>query len=81
VDIDQIAFNSKEMERQAAAPKKTRDTFSIIHDDEFRPLDADQIEGARFEVDIADWQDSWKRKPPDVFRNQLRIASNPTDAP
>jgi hypothetical protein len=61
---------------------KTRDTFAIIHDDEFQPLNSGDLESGTFQHDVLDWQDSWKEKPAhEVFRNQIRLAPNCSDHP
>jgi hypothetical protein len=69
------------MERQGnAATRRTRNTFSVIHDDEFKPLNADELESMQFQHDPLDWQDSWKdKRVPEGFRNQIRLGSNPPD--
>jgi hypothetical protein len=71
------------MESIPPAPaRKPRDTFSIIHDDEFRPLNADELETAKFQHDVLDWQDTWKGRPaPEVFRNQIRLGSQLSTRP
>ena len=51
---------------------KTRPTFSVIHDDEFRTLNADVVEQRIIKNDITDWQDDWKEPPADEFLHQFR---------
>ncbi|OHT02026.1 hypothetical protein TRFO_30987 [Tritrichomonas foetus] len=51
-----------------------RSTFSIIHDDEFRSFNTDEIESGIFKRDFVEWNDNWKQKPNDAFRHQFRAA-------
>ena len=61
-------------EKSAPTPQPPRYTFSVIHDDEFRPITADDIDVDNFRTDFDDWRDTWKKRPPEVFRNQIRAA-------
>jgi hypothetical protein len=64
------------------ASRRPRDTFAIVHDDEFRPLNADELAAPRFQHDVLDWQDTWKDRPaPEVFRNQIRLGPPPASRP
>lgn len=51
--------------------QEPRYTFSIIHDDEFRPMREESFEKAKMKTDSDDWKDTWQKQP-EVFRNQIR---------
>lgn len=60
------------MDDKKGVPLPPRYTFSIVHDDEFQPISADSIDETHFRTDPDDWRDTWKKRPPELFRNQLR---------
>ena len=51
---------------------KTRETFSVIHDDEFLTLNADIVEQRIVKNDVVDWQDDWNQTPADEYLHQYR---------
>lgn len=57
--------------------RKPRDTLTIIHDDEFMPINTNDMEGATITIDYDDWMDSWDRNPPKEYSHQLRTGKAP----
>lgn len=49
-----------------------RSTFSIIHDDEFASVSANEFDEAKFERDATEWRDSWDGAPMKIYQNQIR---------
>lgn len=48
-------------------------TFLIIHDDELVNLNTDELQSGSFKNDFIEWNDSWKTKPNDAFKHQIRV--------
>ena len=50
-----------------------QNTFLIIHDDELMNINTDEMQSSIVKKDFVEWYDSWKSKPNDVFKHQLRV--------
>ena len=58
--------------------ESSRNTFSLIHDDEFPPIKVDEFEKMEFQADLLEWKDCWQSNPNDAFKFQIRGSSNKT---
>lgn len=49
-----------------------RDTFSIIHDDEFASSYTGEFNDTKFDNDYQEWRDTWEGTPMKIYQNQIR---------
>lgn len=52
--------------------EEPRNTFAIIHDDEFLVLNTETVENMKVKNDFIEWQDDFNEPPALIMRNQIR---------
>lgn len=65
------------MSQEQKSSKPTyQNTFLLIHDDELIDINTEDFKAEAARRDFIEWNDSWKTKPNDVFKHQIRVESS-----